>query len=190
MEIKEIEIKHDEKSAKIEIYTNFDNSDKDRLKNIYCQWRSLCDSLREMNSRAVNIPDGLSEIAVCIALKIGRFRKKISGELGNSFDAYDENNNKRVQIKACSVIPDLTSFGPRSEYDMIYFADFYVKGKWNGDFKIYEIPKKVVLNIKVNKNQTFENQQKQDRRPRFSIYTEIVSKNNNIAKHPFNVFNL
>jgi hypothetical protein len=72
-------------------------------------------------------------------------------------------------------MPDLTSFGPKSEWDKIYFMDFYVNGFWDGKFDIYLIENYDIYNHKVNANQTLKDQQKEGRRPRFSIYKDIIS---------------
>ncbi|NFN19717.1 Bsp6I family restriction endonuclease [Clostridium botulinum] len=70
-----------------------------------------------MGARKINLPEGLSESAFCLAKGMFRVTQKISGA-NTSFDCYDPNGqrgNNRIQVKACSVIPDLTSFGPNSE---------------------------------------------------------------------------
>lgn len=45
-------------------------------------------------------------------------------------------------------------------------------------FDIYLIENHYIYNHRVNKNQTFKEQQNEKRRPRFSIFTEIIQKNN------------
>ena len=79
----------------------------------------------------------------------------------------------KIQIKASSISEDMTSFSPSLDYDKVYFLDF---SKGDGSFKVYDIPldliKKQVLNKK--KNETFEDQQNQGRRPRFSIVKNII----------------
>ena len=67
-----------------------------------------------------------------------RVTSSISGA-NSSWDCYDVKRQKRIQVKACSVLPDLTSFGPNSQWDEIYFVDFYRQGKWDGTFDIYQI---------------------------------------------------
>ena len=89
-----------------------------------------------------------------------------------SFDCYSEYNNSRIQVKACSVIPDLTSFGPRSVYDELYFMDFYRNGDFDGSVDIYKIPKELIDNTIVNASlgETVKMQRDQGRRPRLSLY--------------------
>jgi hypothetical protein len=155
----------------------FEDSDRENLKNIYKNWRNLCDELVEMDARKVNLPEGLSESATCLEMGFFRFTESIS-TANTSFDAYDPKTKKRIQIKACSILPDLTSFGPNSKWDEIYFIDFFRKGDWDGTFDIYLIPNELIYSHKVNKNQTLKEQQEQGRRPRFSIYKEIILANN------------
>jgi hypothetical protein len=164
----------------------FDSEDGSTLYNIYQNWRSLCDDLSAIDSRGINLPEGLSEGSFALALGTPRLASSISGA-NSSFDCYDLNKSKRIQVKACSVLPDLTSFGPDSQWDEIYFCDFYRCGAWNGTFDIYLIPNDLIYNHKVNANQTLRDQQLQGRRPRFSIFKSIV-KPLNLA--PFMSFDL
>ena len=153
----------------------FDESDRNLLNKIYTEWRTLNKLLISINSRSVNLPEGLSESAFCLEMDAVRVPGAISGA-NNSFDCYDLASKKRIQVKACSVLPDLTSFGPRSEWDQLYFVDFYRNGKWDGTFDIYMIPTDYIRNYHVNAAQTFRDQQIQGRRPRFSIFKEIIVK--------------
>jgi hypothetical protein len=155
----------------------FEKKDKETLAEIYKDWLSLSDDLQKIGARRINLPEGLSESATCLALGIHRFTKSIA-KANTSFDAFDINKNERIQIKACSVLPDLTSFGPKSVWDKLYFVDFYRNGKWDGTFDIYHIENKLIYNHKVNKKQTLQDQQKEGRRPRFSIYKEIIQEKN------------
>ena len=110
--------------------TIFDERDNDELRKIYDGWRLLCDNLNKLNARSVNLPEGLSEIAFAIAKDMWRCTSAIVGA-NSSFDCYDPNGsrgNNRIQVKACSVLPDLTSFGPHSQWDRIFFVDFYREG--------------------------------------------------------------
>lgn len=160
----------------------FESKDRKKLFEIYNAWRTLCGSLGELEARGVNLPEGLSESSFCLEMDTVRTTGAIKGTKGvkvnSSFDAYNPKTNKRIQVKACSVLPDLTSFGPKSVWDDIYFVDFYRTGKWDGKFDIYKIETMDIYNHKVNENQTFTEQQAQGRRPRFSIFKEIITKKN------------
>lgn len=154
----------------------FDNSDKHFLFELYRSWRKLCEGLLKIKSRGVNLPEGLSEGVFCLAMDAVRVVEGIPGA-NTSFDCYDPKTYDRIQVKACSVMPDLTSFGPKSVWDKIYFLDFYRQGKWDGTIDIYLLENDLIYNHKVNANQTLKDQQLQGRRPRFSICKEIILKN-------------
>ncbi len=92
----------------------------------------------------------------------------------SSFDCYNPKNKSRVQIKATSVKDDLTSFGPRSIWDELIFMDFYPNEKHDGNFSIYKIPNDEVYNFKMNKDETFKDQQKRGVRPRFHVKKGLI----------------
>ena len=100
--------------------------------------------------------------------------KNVSG-YSTSFDAYDTTREKRIQIK-CSASSGPTSFGPRSEYDELYFVDFKSNGLIDGTYKIYKIENDDIDNVKVNKDQSLVDQQILNRRPRFEIRSQLVAK--------------
>ncbi|MFC1978752.1 Bsp6I family type II restriction endonuclease [Chloroflexota bacterium] len=153
----------------------YDNSDRAFLKKVYTNWRSLCSDLAELESRGVNLPEGLSEASFCLEMNTVRVIGGISGA-NSSFDCYNPKTTERIQVKACSVIPDLTSFGPKSEWDKIYFVDFFRQGKWDGSFDIYLIDNSDIYNYPVNAGQTLKDQQLEGRRPRFSIWDGIIKR--------------
>jgi len=155
----------------------FEESDRPILYKIYKDWRALCDTLATVGARGVNLPEGLSESAFCLEMDAVRSADKVKTKgqkVDTSFDAYNMNTKKRIQIKACSVLPDLTSFGPSTTWDEIYFMDFYKDGLWDGKFDIYLITNQDIYTAKVNKDQTYRDQQAEGRRPRFSIYEKII----------------
>lgn len=169
--------------------TIFDQSDSRALTAIYDGWRILCDNLNKLNARSVNLPEGLSEVSFAIAKNMWRTTGSIPGA-NSSFDCYDPNgvrHRNRIQVKACSVLPDLTSFGPDSQWDRIFFVDFYRNGLWDRTFDIYEINTSDIENFPVNATQTLKDQKNQGRRPRFSIYTGLILKNKYISKETFKI---
>ena len=155
--------------------TRFEPEDREKLAHIYRNWRKLSDDLRILGGRGVNLPEVLSEGSFALEMDVLRVVKSISGA-NSSWDCYDPVRHKRIQVKACSVLPDLTSFGPTSQWDEIYFLDFYREGNWDGTFDIYKIDNDLIYNHKVNERQTMKDQQEQKRRPRFSIFKEIIQK--------------
>lgn len=155
---------------------DFTSSDGKRWKEVFDLWRGLKMGLRDYKSREPNFPEGLSEVAFCLWSGSSRFISA-SGLSNTSFDTFNTKTNRAEQIKACSVEADLTSFGPTSKWDDLYFLDFFNEGRVDGKFDIYEIPSKFIYENKVNKNQTLKDQQGEKRRPRFCIKKDIIEKN-------------
>ena len=151
----------------------FNRTDRKILLSIYNNWRYLSKELISIKGRAVNLPEVLSESSFCLEMDCVRVTSSITGA-NSSWDCYDLNSNKRIQVKACGVLPDLTSFGPTSEWDEIYFMDFYRNGAWDAKFDIYFLENDWIYNQKVNITQTMKDQQLQGKRPRFSIFKEII----------------
>ena len=155
-------------------YYFFDDQDKKEMLKIYQSWCEINRKLKTYGARTINIPELLSESIYCMYTNSGRLKSCNYSGANTSWDCYNFNLNKRVQVKATSVAEDLTSFGPRSEWDILIFCDFYVEGKFDGSFRFYEIPNDKVYSNKLNKNQTFKEQQEASRRPRFSITKDII----------------
>jgi len=155
----------------------FENKDITFLAKIYDDWRNLTNRLKNIGGRGINLPEVLSEAIFCLNMGAIRINSNINGA-NSSFDVFEPTRNKRIQIKACSVLPDLTSFGPESVWDELYFLDFYRKGEWDGTIDCYIIPNNSIYNFRVNSNSTLKEQQKLGRRPRFSIYKGIILRDN------------
>jgi hypothetical protein len=175
MDIRKIKTRVFDEDCSLEIM-DFVKSDGKKWKTIFDLWRGLKMGMRDYKSREPNFPEGLSEVAFCLWSGSSRFISAY--RLSNtSFDTFNTKTNRAEQIKACSVENDLTSFGPKSKWDDLYFLDFYNSGKVDGKFDIYCIPNKLIYKNKVNRSQTLIDQQEQKRRPRFSIKKDIIAKN-------------
>lgn len=155
---------------------DFTKSDGIMWKKIFDLWRGLKMGLREYKSREPNFPEGLSEIAFCLWSGSSRFISA-QGLSNTSFDTFNVSTRRAEQIKACSIRYDLTSFGPKSRWDDLYFLDFYRDGLVDGKFDVYKIPNNYIYENSVNKHQTFSDQQGEKRRPRFCIKKDIIEKN-------------
>lgn len=156
---------------------NFNKNDGRKWKKLFDMWKKLKIGMREYKSREPNFPEGLSEVAFCIFSGSKRFISSFGNGVNSSFDTFNLETKRAEQIKASSVESDLTSFGPNSRWDDLYFLDFYNQGKLDGTFNIYKIPSDLIYNMKVNKNQTMKEQQEEGKRPRFSITEKIILKN-------------
>lgn len=169
----------------------FDRSDIPMIHDIYKSWRTLCTHMTTIQARSINIPEGLSETVYCFITGSYRINSVSLAGANSSFDCYSPVNHSRVQVKACSVIPDLTSFGPHSVWDNLIFIDFYANGQWNGAFVVYEIPNNLINDLIMNRTtgETFRDQQRQGRRPRLSLY-KLIQTNNIPAIFNGNIYNL
>ncbi len=157
----------------------FIKSDGKTWKFMFDKWRDLKMGMRDYKAREPNFPEGLSEAAFCIWSEGSSARLLKAKKLSNtSFDTVNVKKMRAEQIKACSVEEDLTSFGPKSKWDDLYFLDFYNEGKVDGKFDIYLIPNDLIYGNKVNKSQAMKDQQGDKRRPRFSIKKDIIIKHN------------
>lgn len=144
------------------------------LSSIYKKWVQLSDLIQNNGGRRINIPELLSEAIFCYHFNGGRLNKTINGKINSSFDCVTISPTKRIQVKSCSVSYDLTSFGPKSVWDELYFVHFYPNQKYDGSYKIFKIENELIYNHKVNIGQTMRDQQKQGKRPRFGIMKEII----------------
>ena len=168
----------------------FDHTDKPVLKKYFNDWVNLCRDTTDKigGTRSVNLPESFSEAVFSIDMNVGRCIKSISGS-SSSFDHYDLKTKKRIQLKGASSYAP-SSFGPASQYDEIYclffrtIADEKVKRKKNktysGKYEIYKLNPNDFPPIICNKkkNETFLDQQKAGRRPRFSIPKVLIDPHN------------
>ena len=145
-----------------------------KIRTLYGMWNALNRAIKAISTRGINLPEAISENAFCIFFpEYVRVVKLAKGKC--SYDCINVNTGKRVQIKASSVSSDLTSFGPKSEWDELFFLDF---SKGDGIFKVYKIEPIWIYKHMVNKKQSFQQQQEQLRRPRFSIIENIIKPRN------------
>ncbi len=151
----------------------FDMKDFERLKTIYHKWNDINSDLKSLGGRNLNVPDVFSEALYCIFFDAVR-----TNGTAHSYDAVDIKTGEGIQIKSASIPNDCTSFGPTSTWDRLIYADFAPNGKVDGNVWFYEIESddvyKLVLNEK--KGETFADQQKQGRRPRFSMKSQIINR--------------
>jgi len=157
---------------------SFDKSDKYEWKKLWDAWKQLRDKAIEYHFRGPNLLEGISETAFCLYKETSKRVLKVHGKGCNaSADTYDIKKLRAEQIKATSVEEDLTSFGPKSKWDDLYFLDFYKDGALDGSFDVYLIDSELIYNRIVHKknNETFRDQQNQKRRPRLSI-KEIIKE--------------
>ncbi|WP_407414408.1 Bsp6I family type II restriction endonuclease [Methanobrevibacter sp.] len=168
--------------AEVEIV---EKSDSKSLLQMYNLWNKLSTKLNEYGCRRLNFPE-ISELIFCLVYDCWRVNN-VSGIEHSSFDCYNPKTQSRIQIKATSVKDDLTSFGPRSIWDELYFMDFYPNETYDGCFDVYLIPNESVYNYPMNRNETFRDQQKRGVRPRFHIKKSLIKP---LKIKPIGSFNL
>ena len=138
----------------------------DKAIDLYFLWKELNSGIKEYYSRGVNLPEALTEPICCY---VNGFLLSL-GE--GSEDAVVPETNDLVQIKASSNFDrDLTSFGPQSQFTLLHFVRLNQK---EDRMYLYDIPIENLKKTKVNKSQTYEEQQAQKRRPRFSIINNYI----------------
>lgn len=149
----------------------FDENDFNTLKIIFKKWLEINKLLKGLGGRSLNVPDVFSEAIYCYFFNAMR-----TNGTAYSYDAVDLRTHEGIQIKSASIPNDCTSFGPTSTWDKLIFADFAPNGYVDGEIDFYEIPSENVYNMVLNssKGETFRDQQKQGRRPRFSIKKSII----------------
>lgn len=152
----------------------FDQDDFIKLKNIFRKWQDINADLKSLEGRTLNVPDVFSEALYCIFFNAVR-----TNGTAHSYDCVDISTGAGIQIKSASIPNDCTSFGPKSTWDELWFADFAPNGTVDGIVDFYHITRDVYsLVLNQAKNETFKMQQEQGRRPRFSMKSCIIIPDN------------
>lgn len=151
---------------------DFDMKDYETLKEIFHKWTDINADLKSLGGRNLNVPDVFSEALYCIFFNAVR-----TNGTAHSYDAVDKKTGEGIQIKSASIPNDCTSFGPTSTWDRLIYADFAPTGKVDGKVWFYEIESDDVYGMVLNesKGETFADQQRQGRRPRFSMKGKIIN---------------
>lgn len=152
--------------------------DEARIKTVidtYFHWKELDAEIKTLSgTRGINLPSELSEYMACYALKL-KLNKAPSE--GDAVDESDPKNKLIIEIKGCSAESGTApnSFSPSEKFDDLVFVRLVKK---DDKLKIYRtgINSEKLKRIKVNKTQTVGDQQKEKRRPRFSIQKKIIDK--------------
>lgn len=147
-----------------------------KVLKIYDKWKKINSECESIYSRKINLPECISERIFCFHTNSVIIKRVYSSKkYSNSFDCYNEETKTKIQLKACSVKYDLSSFGPRSKFDKLYFM-FIDTNK--DKYYIWEIDNIYLDNVQVNQTTSFRQQQEKGLRPRFSIRKHIVDKYN------------
>lgn len=152
------------------------NVDSQRIKtviDIYYHWKQLDAEIKTLSgTRGINFPSEISEYIACYTL--GLMVNK-EGSNGDAVDMNNPKNPKIIEIKGSSADEDSapSSFSPTEFFDDLVFVRL---DKYNDILRIYRlgINSNDIKKIKVSRTQTVGDQQKQGRRPRFSIQDKII----------------
>lgn len=145
---------------------------------IYRNYQKTIDSVNIANKifdrkrRKPNFPEYVSEYVVFLCIYIWISPTVFVGKTGDLMDIENE-KTLRYEVKAFSSNGPM-SFGPKENWDCIFFLDV----RKHPYYKLYYLDMtnkdKIWKNIIVNKNETFEMQCKEKRRPRISF--ELLAK--------------
>ncbi len=147
--------------------------------NAYFKWKDLNTYVKSLVSRGINIPDAISEPMGCYCLGL-LWNKKSGG------DAYSK-DGKKIEFKATSNYNyDLSSFGPKCDFDDLVFLRFNLDTNmlYVYDIKVNSID---IRNFQLSKNETFYEYQQKGKRPHFSIIKSIIDAK---GLEPTVVFNI
>lgn len=157
----------------------FDEFDINTIKKAYFAWKDSNEVYSTYGMRRANFPELISE-GLTSAL-FGWCRTNgttINGLPSNSMDLIDTKTGDMIQLKACSTdathAPGPTSFGPRTEFDILIFMHMDCDtdtAYW------YKLDAETYKNIKANKRETIGDQQAQGRRPRVTLLPKIEAEN-------------
>ncbi|WP_368294114.1 Bsp6I family type II restriction endonuclease [Dehalobacter sp. TBBPA1] len=139
--------------------------DFDECIDIYFEWKKLSKRIKKIYGRGLNFPELVSEYLCCYVNKFEHSTKK------GSEDAVGK-KGKKIQIKATSNYnSDLSSFGPKSEFDELHFVRLNLE---EDKLEFYKISPRRLNKVIVKKNITFKERQKEGKRPRFSIINKLI----------------
>jgi len=165
----------------------YDDTDIPNFLSTLNSWVKYKGDLKKIEGRNPNIPESLTE--GIITKHFDNTYRKIKVLRNNDksltkFDCYKEDTKEIIEVKGCSVTPDLTSWSPKPFFHFFCFVDF---STLDGKYKIYKIniTSEELKNLKVNKNgETFQDQIDSKRRPRFSVYENFINCKKNCTGTP------
>ena len=143
----------------------------------YYHWKDFDKEIRTLSgTRGVNLPSEISEYLACYA--VGYYVNK-NHTHGDAVDMSDPSNPRIIEIKGSSSEQSTApnSFSPKEDFDELLFCRLI---KRDDVLKIYKlnINSETIKEFPINSTQTFGEQQKQGRRPRFSIQNLIIEPYN------------
>ena len=153
-------------------YIEIDNARIDETCNAYFKWKDLNTYISNNSHRGINMPDAISEPMGCYCLGYLWNRGKAVG------DATNPATGEKVEFKATSRFEgDLSSFGPKTEFDDLVFLRFKIDDNLLYVYDL-KINSEEFGKYPANKSQTIQDQKDQGRRPHVSLYELFVKEKN------------
>ena len=145
-----------------------DNARIDETCNAYFKWKDLNTYISNNSRRGINMPDAISEPMGCYCLD---YLWNRGSEVG---DETNPKTGEKIEFKATSRFEgDLSSFGPKCEFDDLVFLRFNLNENL---LYIYDlkINSEEFGKYPANKTQTIQDQKEQGRRPHVSLQQLFV----------------
>jgi hypothetical protein len=143
----------------------------EQLQKLHFAYIAWDEALRSTSwsARGANLPEALSEAVTCIATG----SKLIRGGHGDLQLPTGKIGEAKATSKAGK---DLSSFSPTSEFDNLYFVQLLTEAPNKHIYEVYDLKmnRKQIELVQVSKKQTFGDQARAGRRPRFSIYRTLI----------------
>ena len=162
-------------------YIEIDDARIDETCNAYFKWKDLNTYISNNSHRGINMPDAISEPMGCYCLGYLWNRGK---EVG---DATDPKDGRKIEFKATSRFEgDLSSFGPKSEFDDLVFLRFNTSDNLLFIYDL-KINSEEFGEYPANKKETIQDQKEQGRRPHVSLQQLFVDAKNLQPDYVFDI---
>ena len=153
-------------------YIAIDDARIDETCDAYFRWKDLNTYISNNSHRGINMPDAISEPMGCYCLGLLWNRGKEVGDATNPI------TNEKIEFKATSRFEgDLSSFGPKCQFDDLVFLRFKLDENL---LYIYDlkINSDEFGRYPANSHQTIQEQKDEGRRPHVSLQTLFVDAYN------------
>lgn len=149
-------------------YITIDDARIDETCNAYFKWKDLNTYIQNNSHRGINMPDAISEPMGCYCLGYLWNRGDEAG------DATDPKTGEKIEFKATSRFEgDLSSFGPRCQFDNLVFLRFKLDDNLLFIYDL-KINSEEFGKYPANSRETIQDQKNQGRRPHVSLQQLFV----------------
>ena len=139
---------------------------------VYFKLKDFNNYIYNNSHRGINMPDAISEPMGCYCLDLVWNR---GDEIG---DATDPKDNRKIEFKATSRFEgDLSSFGPKCQFDDLVFLRFKLDDNLLYIYDLH-VNSEEFGTYPANSTQTIQDQKDQGRRPHVSLQKLFVEEKN------------